>query len=132
MVECVSTVRIQRSISEQYGVSTRMVRKDMARVQKQWEIEDRDAARAQTAKLLRRLDLIGEKAMEKGQLGVAALVEAQRMRFLEKCSGRLGGDSDGERGSESLNWSRMLKSLQADSEREQVKRIPARVVDKGA
>lgn len=131
MVECVSVIRIQRIISEQYGVTTRLVRKDIARVQKQWEIEDRDAAKVQTAKLLRRLDLIGEKAIEKGNLGVAALVEAQRMRFLEKFAGRLG-DSDSGSSTGSLPWSRVLKTLQEESEKETVKRIPARVVDDGA
>lgn len=131
MVECLSAARIERIVSEQFGVSARMVRKDMRRVRQVWEIEDRDAAKVQTAKLLRRLDLIGEKAIEKGNLGVAALVEAQRMRFLEKFAGRLG-DSDSGSSTGSLPWSRVLKTLQEESEKETVKRIPARVVDDGA
>lgn len=98
LISGVSITQVAQIIAGEYGVTPRMIRKDAERIFRIWEIEDRDNLVRQGAIFFRRINRLAIKAEAAEQFGVAAQLEALRLRALEHYLSGLGASSaEGER-----------------------------------
>lgn len=88
LIEGYTATYIANLLAGEYGVSTRMIRKDAERIYRVWDIEDREALRNQRALFFRRISKLARKAESTDQLTVVVQLEALRLRAIE---GILGG-----------------------------------------
>lgn len=125
LIEGFSSYHIQLTLAGEYGVSRRSIRKDVERIYRIWQVEDRNNLVKQSALFFRRINKLSRKAEADNQLGVAAQLEALRLRAVE---GVLGGTSTRELiGSDDAGHQQTIADAAAAAERAREKRQRLRI-----